>query len=92
MSESGQSRDTCSGGENEETRAGSARPLSCAALRNRSLCPRQGRRQEIEKSPVVRFSTTAAIQHELLSESRDVERMPAFWKERFEDLKQILTR
>ena len=54
--------------------------------------PRQGRRQEIEKSPVVRFSTTAAIQHELLSAARDVERMRAVWKERFEDLKQILTR
>lgn len=39
MSETGQSRDTCSGGKNVETQAGSAGPLSFAALRNRSLCP-----------------------------------------------------
>ena len=35
---------------------------------------------------------TAAIQHERLSAAEDVETMRAFWKERFEDLKQIVAR
>lgn len=35
---------------------------------------------------------TAAIQHERLPAAKDVARMRAYWKQRFEDLKQILTR